>query len=346
MSFKFKKPLLVLTSFLILLIILFFAFFTYLSSKLNYSPQQLSSKLISTSQSSQSDYQFNFLILGYDYRNDIFEDSLNTDTIIFGNYQTATNKIQLLPLPRDLWDYQNKFKINQIYQNALKGDTPISQTKSDFQQIIGQPIDKIMILSTQNIVDITELLGGLDIYLEKGFIDNEYPNQAYIDDPLSKAPIYTTIEFKDGWNHLDKTNLTQFIRSRKSSETAQDGGTDIGRIERQQLLIETLTNKLKSDYLFNNPSQALKLYYYWQNSIQTDFNFDDLLKLVMKQKQKLLNLQIQKHSLTIGQTPQEGQIYHPQTFINKQWVFIPSTPDYSELQKLVSQIIDNQIQDK
>lgn len=314
----------------------------YLSSKLNYPLKEVYADLKSAQASSQEDFQYNILILGYDYRQDAFESSLNTDTIIFANYQTQSNLVSLLALPRDLWDYQNDFKINQIYQKSLDTDMPITNTKTEFERILGTPIDKVLILSTDDIINIVELLGGLDIYLEKGFVDDQYPNQAFIDDPNSGAPIYTTIEFKDGWNHLDSSNITQFIRSRKSSEIASQGGTDLGRIQRQELLINTLIDKLKSDYLYKNPDSALALYHYWQNTLQTDFTNQDLLRIVLNQKKDILDLSIKKYSLTIGESAKDSDIYHPLNFINRQWVFIPSSPDYREIKDKVQLILKGQ----
>jgi len=314
----------------------------YLSSKLDYPIKDIVSDIKSAKSTSQNDFQYNFLILGYDYRQDAFENSLNTDTIIFANYQTKTNTASLLALPRDLWDYKNDFKINQIYQKSLSTNMPITNTKSEFERILGTPIDRVLILSTNDIINIVDLLGGLDIYLEKGFVDDKYPNQAFIDDPNSGAPIYTTIEFKDGWNHLDSSNITQFIRSRKSSEIASQGGTDLGRIQRQEQLINTLIDKLKSDYLYKNPSSALALYHYWQNTLQTDFTHQDLFRIVLNQKKDILNLSIKKYSLTIGEGPKDSDIYHPLNFINRQWVFIPSSPDYQEIKDKVQLILNGQ----
>lgn len=327
-----KKIGLTFFSFLILIIFLSILLFIYLSTKLNHKPISLSQKIISASQNSHQDYQYNFIILGYDYRQDQFETELNTDTIIFARYQTSDHTLKLISLPRDLWDYQNQQKINRIYQKSLSTSLPITNTKSEFSRLIGQPIDKILVLSTQNIIELTNLIGGVDVYLEKGFTDDQYPNQDYIDNPESGHSIYETISFPSGLIHLDSDNVTQFIRSRKSTD-------DLDRINRQQLLIEAIIQKLKSPSFISNPQNVINLYRYWQNSIQTDLSDQDLLNVIFRLKEQLPNLAISRHQLTVGTKPLQGDIYHPDKFINQQWVFIPSTPDYSSLKNTISDFL-------
>lgn len=320
----FKPIIIALISVFILSFVIFTGLFIYLSTKLNQKPSQLASKIITAQQNSWQNYNYNFIILGYDLRQDKFETELNTDTIILANYQTDNHNLKLISLPRDLWDYQTQQKINRFYQNSLLTKLPITQTKSEFSRLTGQSINKILVLSTQNIIELTNLIGGVDIYLENGFTDEQYPNQAYIDNPNSGEPIYQTIKFPSGKVHLDSSNVTQFIRSRKSTD-------DIDRINRQQLLIEALIQKLKSPSFLSKPQNIIDLYLYWQNSIQTDFTDQDLLNIAFKLKTNLPNLNISRQQLVIGTKPEEGDIYHPNSFVNQQWVFLPSTPDYSSL---------------
>jgi LCP family protein required for cell wall assembly len=324
-----KKITIYLLSTLLLTFFLATILFIYLSFNLNNKPVDLIKKISIATQNSNQNYQYNFIILGYDYRQDQFESELNTDTIILANYQTVNHTLKLISLPRDLWDYQTQQKINRFYQNALLTNLPITNTKNEFSRLTGQSINKILVLSTQNIIELTNLIGGVDVYLEKGFIDDQYPNQAYIDNPQSGDPIYQTIEFPQGNIHLDSDNVTQFIRSRKSTD-------DLDRINRQQLLIEALIQKLKSTSFLSKPQNLINLYLYWQNSIQTDFTDQDLLNVAFKLKTNLPNLNISRHQLTVGNKSGEGDIYHPNNFINQQWVFIPSTSDYSSFKDTIS----------
>lgn len=283
----------------------------------------------------------NLMILGLDRRNDWLEITETTDTIIFSNINFSKNKIALISLPRDLWDYYIDAKINQIY--------PLSQTKdsyqkfdfiaSSFSSISGQPVNRVLVLTTENLKQLADLLGGVDIYLEKGFIDEKYPNQAYIDDPKSGVPIYKTVEFKSGWVHLDSTNITEFVRSRKSSESASTGGTDLGRIERQQLLLNTLIDKLK-DSLSSNPKIVFKLYSFWK-SLEHNFSDTELITYLLNYNLKLKNISFTRITISTGEDAKNNLLYHPKKFINSQWVFIPQDKEYSSFHDYISHSLNS-----
>ncbi|MFA6007151.1 MAG: LCP family protein [Candidatus Shapirobacteria bacterium] len=328
---------LIFTIIILLIIIVFFFSLFYISQKtkrpITYFPQLI---LNAISQNSIPE-KVNFMILGLDPRNDLLEKTDTTDTIIFSQVNFSQNKIHLFSLPRDLWDYPLNTKINQIYSLSLAENS--DQEKFDFisqnySSISGQTTDRVLILTTQNLKQLADILGGIDVYLETGFKDEKYPNQAYIDNPKSGAPIYITIEFKTGWVHLDSSNITEFVRSRKSSDTAATGGTDLGRIARQQQLINGLIDKLRST-LSQKPRIIFPLYNFWTD-LETNFTDADILSYALKYGLKLKNIQIERHPVSAGEDPEIDLIYHPKKFINTQWVFIPQDKNYQAFQQYIS----------
>ncbi|HWS49319.1 MAG TPA: LCP family protein [Candidatus Methanoperedens sp.] len=332
------KKIFVIISFLLLILISIIFLIVFITSKktnrpINYFPNLIYQAL---KQNQAPDY-LNMIILGLDRRNDWLEKTETTDTIIFSQINFKQNKIKLFSLPRDLWNYFTASKINQIYpmsknrENDVDSFTYISK---NFASISGQPVNRVLVLSTDNLKQLADILGGIDIFLENGFIDEKYPNEAYIQNPNSDAPMYKTIEFKTGWVHLDSNNITEFVRSRKSSETASSGGTDLGRIERQQQLINALIDKLKLSVI-KNPLLVFDLYNYWQNLEQ---NFTDLefVSYLLKNGLKLKDISIQRYPISSGENPKTDIFYHPQRFINSQWVFIPQDRDYRLFQEYLS----------
>lgn len=282
--------------------------------------------------------KLNFMILGVDRRNDLLEKTETTDTIIFSQINFLQNQIHLFSLPRDLWDYYTNSKINQLYPISLTKENPAAKfnyLSENFASISGQKIDKIIVLSTENLKQLADLVGGIDIYLENGFIDKKYPNQAYIDNPKSGAPMYKTVEFPRAWNHLDSTNITEFVRSRKSSESAVTGGTDLGRIARQQQLINSLLDKVKSS-LKDNPKLVFKYYQFW-SSLEHNFTDSDLFSYLLKYNFRLINLAIVRHPISAGEDQKTNLLYHPSKFINLQWVFVPQENNYQTLHQYISQ---------
>lgn len=269
----------------------------------------------------------NFLILGLDPRNDLLEKTETTDTIIYARISDKFDRVILFSLPRDLWFYPQSKKINQIYPDTF------ANIQNNFNQVIGQKIDKTIIITTQNLKDITNLVGGVDVFLDVPLKDDKYPNQAYIDNPKSGAPMYKTIYYPMGLNHLDSTNITEFVRSRKSSDLASNGGTDLGRILRQQKLFDALLAKVVQ---IRNPKQLLTLYKYFDKNISHNLTKKDYLILGIKLLPKINTLKINKINIPIGENPETDIIYHPTKFINQQWVYITSTTDYQTLKNLIS----------
>jgi LCP family protein required for cell wall assembly len=275
----------------------------------------------------------NIIILGLDKRDDWLEKTNTTDTIILANIQSGN--VNLVSLPRDLWDYTLNTKINQIYPQSQNNSDQFNYIQSNYSRITGQNIDKTLIITTQNLSDLIKLIGGVDVYLDKGFKDEKYPNPEYIQNPKSGAPIYTTIEFPSGLVHLDDTNITQFVRSRKSAEDAVSGGTDIGRIVRQQLVFDALFKKMTNPRLYANLPFIFKMYRYWYTQIQTNITDSDLLSIIYSNRQYIRQIKINKIALT-------DQIYHPATFINPQWVFLPLNKNYDAFRQYIHNALNAQ----
>ena len=289
----------------------------------------------------QSQTKINFLILGLDKRDDALEKTTTTDTIIFASLDLKTSKLNLISTPRDLWFYEKETKINNIYPLSLEpGQNKFDFLKSNFEKLYGQSIDHIVIISTDNLINFVNIIGGVDLYLEKGFIDDQYPNPEYIKNPSPAIPIYKTIEFPSGWNHLDSSNITEFVRSRKSAETAAQGGTDIGRIQRQQLLIDTLLNKIKSGTFINSTDQLKNLYLFWQNDISKTLSDTDLLQIGLILNKNLKNISLNKIEIPIGTNNTNGIIYHPEkTNFTKQWIFTTNDDKYQSFHQFISEKI-------
>lgn len=288
----------------------------------------------------QSKDKINFLILGLDERNDLLEKTTTTDTIIFASLNLKNFKLNLISTPRDIWFYEKSVKINGLYPLSLEsGQNKFDYLKSNFQTLLGQQIDHIVIINTQDLINFVNIIGGVDLYLENGFTDDQYPNPEYIKNPIPSIPIYKTISFPSGWNHLDSTNITEFVRSRKSAETSAEGGTDIGRIQRQQLLIDTLLNKIKTGDFGKNIDQLKNLYFFWQ-SISKTLSDTDALQIGLTLNKNLTNITLNKIEIPIGINSTDGVIYHPETLkATKQWVYITNDDKYQSLQNFISEKI-------
>ena len=282
----------------------------------------------------QNRSRLNFLILGLDPRNDQLEQTNTTDTIILASFNLNTATVSLVSLPRDLWYYPLSVKINQIYPLSLEQTSDQFDFIQDhFSTIIGQKIDHTLILTTQDLIDFVDILGGVNVNLNTGFTDNQFPNPDYIKNPSLQIPIYITISFPAGLNHLDQSNVGYFVRSRKNAEIATAGGTDLGRTYRQQLLLEAIIQKI-IDNSFN--LLLLKnVYRFYHQQIQTNFSDQNTIDLLLAVRSQLLNFNLKKITIPAGEDPQTDLIYYPGRLFRGQWVFLPQEENYQSLQRFI-----------
>lgn len=339
---KFFKYLLL--TFLISIIIAFlslFYSFKLISNKIGQPSDYLLKTIYSFNKSNlyKNKDKINFIILGLDKRNDSLEKTNTTDTIMFVSLNLKDYKINTISIPRDLWFYDINAKVNEIYPLSLNESDKYAYIKNKFKILLNQDIDHVLILTTDNLISFTNLIGGVDLVLDQGFIDNQYPNPEYIKNPISSIPKYKTVEFKSGPIHLDSLNITEFVRSRKGGETIASGGTDLARIARQQLLLDALLAKIKSGKFISNDTQLINLYKFWNQDIQKDLSDENILQILNILGKNITNLTFNKITLNIGTNPRNGSIYHPNSFINKQWVFIPSDKEYKSFQQFISNSI-------
>jgi LCP family protein required for cell wall assembly len=293
-----------------------------ISARFGRPPEYFPNLLIRASQTKDS-RDLTFLILGQDPRDDSLEKTEVTDTIIIGKYHPGKS-INLISLPRDIFDQNLKAKINQIYPLSKEKGGP-DFLKKEFSRITGQNIDKYVLITTQNLSDIISVIGGVDVYLEQGFTDTQYPNPEYIKNPSPKIPIYQTIKFDSGWHHLDGKSVIPFVRSRKGGDTAKEGGTDLGRINRQQLVINALFDKLKNQQTFSNLDTLVNLYNFYSTKLITDFTDQDLANMFVPHLKTITSLSINRLELPICET-KECLFYHPNQLVYSQWVFLPGDP--------------------
>ena len=91
--------------------------------------------------------------------------------------------------------------------------------------------------------------------------------------------------------------------------------------------------------MINNKINFIDLYQFWDREIIKDFSDIDVLNLISVLSKNINKLSLNKITLPQLTNSQDGVYYHPTTFINKQWVFIPSDKEYKSFQKYISDSI-------
>jgi len=307
----------------------------------------------------KSDNNVNILVLGK--AGGEHEGPDLTDTIIFSSLDTEKQKVTMVSIPRDLWSYDLSGKVNTAYSvgEEARDGGGITLAKSVVSKIVGQKIDYAVVIDFSGFERTVDLLGGIDVDVDRSFDDYEYPITGKEDDlcgnkeediprlatassQLESFPCrYEHISFEAGPNHMNGETALKFVRSRHAQGAE---GTDFARSQRQEKVITAIKDKALSLNIILNPTKVIGLYETVKDSIDTDIKtseFDDFIKLA----KNLRNAKIQSGVIDAGNGEEErrGFLMHPQ--ITKeykfQWVLIPRTGgnDFSEIHGFVECLI-------
>jgi len=280
-----------------------------------------------------------------------------TDTIIFASISPAKNKVVLVSIPRDFWVPDLKAKINSAYAfgNSQRENGGLILIKAVVVKILNQPIDYAVKIDFNGFVEAVDLVGGLDVNVERTFDDFEYPIVGREDDlcgrkeeelqelatassQLEAFPCrYTHIHLNKGIQHMDGETALQYVRSRHAQG---DEGTDFARNNRQEKVIAAFKEKVFAPQTVLNPVKAIGVYSTLKDSIDTNIQeeeIDDFVKLA----QKMENVIILSATFDYGDEKQKkpGLLVNPPISkeYGNQWVLIPriGNGDFSEIQKYI-----------
>lgn len=269
-----------------------------------------------------------------------------TDTIILAHINIKSSTVTLVSIPRDLWIEELENKINVAYQ-----DGGLSHAKTTVSQILGQPIHYALKIDFSGFVKAVDILGGLDISIEQGFDDYNYPISLGENDTCGKSEeelkkieasvsasqklipfseIFPCrvehIQFTQGTEHMDGATALKFARSRQAEGSE---GTDFARSKRQQKVILAFRDKLLSPGVLLNPFKLVQLTQALGKSIDTDIKtseYDDFVSLAQKiQGAKVKNIVLDDNLFINPPVSQYGA-----------WVLIPQTGDFKEIQEYIS----------
>lgn len=93
-----------------------------------------------------------------------------TDTIMVASYNLKTNKVYFISIPRDLWLPALYAKANAVYQLGH-----LSLAKTIMGNVVGLPIHYGLRVDFSGFVRAVDILGGLEVVVERSFDDYNYP---------------------------------------------------------------------------------------------------------------------------------------------------------------------------
>jgi len=267
------------------------------------------------------------------------------DTIIFVSLNTDTKKALLISIPRDLWVDSLKAKINTAYTygEEKKPGGGFTLTKSSVKELLDVPIDYAVKIDFQGFVEAIDILGGVDIYVDRSFHDYNYPipgkeNDLCNDDPEFKCR-YEHLHFDKGLQHMNGENALKYVRSRNAQD---EEGTDFARSVRQQKVILAAKEKLFTLDTLLNPDKIKQLVKTFDQSIKTDIpqdQIDDFIRLGLNLK----DLEIETFTLDAGdeEKGKDGLLIIPDPAeYQGHWTLVPKT-SWQDIQDRIKQRVED-----
>ena len=175
----------------------------------------------STQRDSSSKGTVNVLIVGLDN----VEGGSRTDAIALAIFDAQNPGLRIASIPRDSrvyipgrgWD-----KINHAYVYG-----GIRLLRETLVNLTGMTIDYFVKISYRSFPRIVDILGGVDINVEKRMVYNDYSGKLFINIPA-------------GPQHMNGKTALGYVRFR------HDPLGDIGRVRRQQNFIDKMMQKIKT----------------------------------------------------------------------------------------------------
>ncbi|MEB3214182.1 MAG: LCP family protein, partial [Leptolyngbyaceae bacterium] len=180
-----------------------------------------------------------------------------SDTMLLVQVNPEDQSIRMLSIPRDTQvsfpGMRGVTKIN--HANALGGPRLAAEVVS--HNLGDIEVDRYIRFSTDAFRELVDLLGGVEVFV---------PNRMYYVDQTQDL----TIDLEPGLQMLDGDQAEQFARFRA------DGNGDIGRVQRQQILIRALRDRFISPSVIPRVPQILQLL---DTHIDTNLSTEELLAL-------------------------------------------------------------------
>ncbi len=228
--------------------------------------------------------QVTVLALGIDERSQE-EGPWRTDTMMVLTLDPDTKRAGVLSIPRDLWVPIPGHKDGRINTAHFLGDLydypggGPALAMETVEYNLGVPINYFVRVNFDGFVKLVDLIGGIDIYVEKTINDPTYPGPNYDYDPLY---------IEAGWHHFDGEMALKYARTRH-------GNSDFDRAHRQQQVMLAILNQVASLKLLPNLAKnASQIYDTLQSAIHTNLALDQILAL------GALTVQVDQENIRFG----------------------------------------------
>lgn len=194
-----------------------------------------------------------------------------TDTMIVLSVDWTSKKAAMISVPRDLWAKMPNGSYAKLnYANFYGNQNPKvtgggGKVASDvIGGILGLPIHYYISLDFDGFKKTVDLLGGVDIYVDKALYDPYYPADNMID--------YAPLKISVGMHQMDGAVALKYARSRETT-------SDFDRSRRQQQVLSAVKSKAVSLETLSNPKKVTDLITVLGNHLKTNMTVAEIKTL-------------------------------------------------------------------
>ena len=180
-----------------------------------------------------------------------------TDTMLLIRFNPETKKMSVLSIPRDTRTAIPGHGVTKINAANSFGGPPLA-ARSTSELLGGVGIDRYISINVQGIEALVNALGGVTVHVPK--------DMKYQDDSQ-----HLYINLKAGRQHLDGTKTLQLLRFR------QDAYGDIGRIQRQQMVMRAIMEQTLNPATLTRLPNILSVI---KSHIDTNLSVEEIVALV------------------------------------------------------------------
>ena len=251
-----------------------------------------------------------------------------TDTMILASFKPSANKVELISIPRDLSVPIPGYGWRKINNANSFGETDKGGAGGEFTQevvskVFGLPIHYYIRLDFSGFEKLIDEFGGLKIYVENGFTDNQFPTDDFSSNPYG----YQAVSFASGWQKMDGKTALNYARSRHGTNGES---SDFARSKRQQQVIKALKDQIFSYTTFLSYRKISSLLDLYKDHVTTNLNTWEIFKfarLAMRVNPANIN------NLVIDAGTQDSPLYA--TMINGSYLLLPKDISFYQLQQMV-----------
>lgn len=202
----------------------------------------------------------NILVMGIDRVLDAPDNSEavfqgHSDTMLLLRVDPRDRAVKMLSIPRDTRVESPSLSIKKINQANADGGAQLAAkvVSNTFNNVA---VDRYVRITTGAFRELVDLVGGIEVFVPEPM--------SYVDNTQNLK-----IDLQQGWQTLNGEQAEQFARYRRENG-------DIARIQRQQVLLKALRQRLQTPTVLTRVPQLIRV---MQKYVDTNLSLEEMLAL-------------------------------------------------------------------